>query len=275
MKYSLTSCGYQSRTVRLDVDRWIRGSNQSQNDIHVAMLNAVRFAWQNCPLTAHISGDPNMVDSASLFLSDGTEVLRVAGLKLQPGGYDWTTTPVLPSLPGSLYAAGRGSPNTIWPGLKWIFWVVVAIVVLSFLNTYGLIARFLRWLGGLPFSIVRSYYFTFHPHPAAPLVRGALATGNLLDGKALAQVLSEIPAGSRMFREARLAQAETLFHEMQTASEALLRRQRAEAHAKARHDYEEAALNSIQEAVALAAVALERAKALYRASRQVGKRTTT
>lgn len=118
--------------------------------------------------------------------------------------------------------------------------------------------------------LARWYYFYFHPHPAAPLVRAALSTGNVLDGKALAHALSEVPPGSAVFRAVRLEQAELLFHQMQAASAAHLRRQEQQAKSEAQRAYERAALNSIQEAVALAAVALERAKALYRASQQVG-----
>jgi hypothetical protein len=119
-------------------------------------------------------------------------------------------------------------------------------------------------------TLARWYYYFFHPHPATPLVRAALSTDNLLDGKALARALSEVPPGSAVFRAVRLEQAEQLFRQMQAASVAHLRRQEQQAKTEAQRAYERAALNSIQEAVALAAVALERAKALYRASQQVG-----
>jgi hypothetical protein len=114
------------------------------------------------------------------------------------------------------------------------------------------------------YSVARWYYFTFHPHPAEPLVRAAIESPNLGNGKALAAALGELPPGNSIFRGVRLVQAERLFNQMQVAS---ARRLRAiEAHAKA--EYERAAVLSIQEAMALAAVALERAKALYRASQR-------
>jgi hypothetical protein len=110
-------------------------------------------------------------------------------------------------------------------------------------------------------AVARWYYFTFHPHPAEPLVRAAISSPNVIDGRALAAALSELPPGNSTFRGVRLAQAEQLFNQMQAVSARKLRE--LETHARA--EYERAALVSVQEAVALAAVALERAKALYRA----------
>jgi hypothetical protein len=136
-----------------------------------------------------------------------------------------------------------------------------AIKVVAGIGTAGLL---LSWLIVQRDAIARWYYFTFDPHPAANLVHTAIQSAAPISGAALAQALSELPPRGVVLRSVRLVQAEALFHEMQRASEARLRAQRA----RAQDAYERAALASIQEAVALAAVALERAKALYRASQK-------
>ncbi len=141
----------------------------------------------------------------------------------------------------------------LWRTIKLIFWLGVS----------GLVAV---WIIRRRNAIARWYYFTFHPHPAADLVAAAIGSHAPLDGSALARALGELPPGNSIFRGVRLEQAEQLFRRMQKVSEARIREQRE----RAREGYERAALDSIQEAVALAAIALERAKALYRASQTVG-----
>lgn len=111
--------------------------------------------------------------------------------------------------------------------------------------------------------LMRWYFFAFHRHPAEPLVRRALASTALLESnaRALARALSQPPPGSSVLRSVRLAQAEKLFRELQSASEAKQRRLEELARRNAANAHEEAAFYGMQEAVALAAAALERAKA--------------
>ncbi len=112
--------------------------------------------------------------------------------------------------------------------------------------------------------IARWYYFTFHPHPAEPAIRAALASGTVLDGKALTEVLGEAPTGTGVFRAVRAAQAESLINEMQ----AMTRQQMEELRARAREKHEQAAVQQMQAALAEAAIALERAKAYLHASKR-------
>lgn len=118
-------------------------------------------------------------------------------------------------------------------------------------------------------ALARWYYFYFHPHPAEPLVNSALATGSFLDGDALAKALGEVPPDSPILREVRLQQAENLMAKMKTAANAHLRKHAKEQKAKAKEEYESAALASAQEAIAMAATALERAKNLYSTGKEV------
>lgn len=112
-------------------------------------------------------------------------------------------------------------------------------------------------------AIARWYYFTFHPHPAERTVRRALDARTTLDGRALASALGEVPPDNRILREVRIAQGERLVSEMRRVSERMIR----ENLQKARSDSERAAFVGIQEAIALAAVALERAKAAQAAGK--------
>ena len=123
------------------------------------------------------------------------------------------------------------------------------------------------WLFSKREAILRWYYFAFHPHPAAPLVQAALTSGNVGNGKAIAAALAEMP-DNRILRGVRIAQGEELVRQMQEMSRWHL----AKLQAKARDEHERAAVQSIQEAIALAAAALERAKAYYRASQTAGAR---
>jgi hypothetical protein len=139
--------------------------------------------------------------------------------------------------------------------LRWLPWAFVALVM-TFLFRQR--ERFARW-----------YYFYFHPHPAAPLVKAVVSDHTSVDGTALVAVLNEAPSGSRAFRAVRLIQTERLFRQLEKASAARLKRQRKEAKSNAARDYEHAAWVSIQESVKAAALVLERAKALHKASQDV------
>lgn len=143
---------------------------------------------------------------------------------------------------------------------QFIFWIsqhlvaAAGVVVCSFVIFIACLGRE---------EIARWYYFTFYPHPAEPAVRSALAQGRLLDGNRLAAVLGEVPPENRILREVRIAQGERLVAEMRQASDATIR----ESLKAARSHQERAAYLGIQEAIGLAAAALERAKAAHAASK--------
>ena len=136
-----------------------------------------------------------------------------------------------------------------------LFLSVVAIVVVIVWKSYEPVAR---W-----------YYFTFHPHAAEPTIRAAFASGSVLDGNALADILGEPETGSSIFRAVRAAQANALIDEMQ----AMTRRQIEEMEARTKEDraerYEVAAAQQMQAALAEAAIALEQAKAYLNASKRI------
>jgi hypothetical protein len=109
------------------------------------------------------------------------------------------------------------------------------------------------------------------------LVERAIATPttSAAQAHALADALSEVPPGSSTFRRVRLEQAERLYRQLDEANERRQREIERRARANAASAYEEAAHYGMQEAVALAAVALERAKAAARmASTLRGERAT-
>ncbi len=139
-----------------------------------------------------------------------------------------------------------------------IFWIVVGTPVII-LYGWGLYA--------LRIPVARWYYFNFDPHPAEPMVERALDSGTVLDGRALARALGELPPSSSVLARVRIEQGEKLVLRMQEMSNAKIR----EYQRRAAKDYERAALLSMQEAVALAAIALEKAKAVFRASQSVGR----
>lgn len=139
-----------------------------------------------------------------------------------------------------------------------ILYVLLPIGVLFLLSNFDAVVRCFD-------KIVRWYYFTFYPHPAEPVIRTALSSGSVLDGKALAAVLGERPSGSPAFRAVRVAQAESLIKEMQ----AMTRRQMDELKARAKEQYEKSAVQQMQAALGEAAVALEKAKIFLRASKRM------
>ncbi|HWB48628.1 MAG TPA: hypothetical protein VG651_05930 [Stellaceae bacterium] len=112
-------------------------------------------------------------------------------------------------------------------------------------------------------GIARWYYFTFHPHPAEPLIRSALSQGTRLDGDRLAAILGDLPPDNRVLRDVRIAQGDQLVAQMRQVSERTIE----ETLRDARADNARAAAVDIQAAIALAAVALERAKAAHAASK--------
>lgn len=125
----------------------------------------------------------------------------------------------------------------------------------------------LLWLFLNREPIARWYYFTFSPHPATDIIHYALATDvSSLDGGRLATLLGELPPDNSTLRGVRVQQAEQLYRELQNASARRARELEERARESAADSYERAAYVGIQEAVALAAVALERAKAAHRAA---------
>jgi secreted protein with Ig-like and vWFA domain len=107
------------------------------------------------------------------------------------------------------------------------------------------------------------------------MVRDALNTRTVLDGPAFAAILGELPPGSSTFRKVRLEQGEALVEQMQAMSRSIAATQaRAAARQyerQAAEGYEQAAIFGMQEAIALAAVALERAKAAWQTSEAIRK----
>lgn len=117
-------------------------------------------------------------------------------------------------------------------------------------------------------ALARWYFFRFHRHPAEQMVQRALLSPSTspANAQALARALGELPPGSSALRAARLRQAENLYRQLEVASAGRLdemERRLTEATDEAKR---EAAFYGMQEAVALAAVALARAKAAHRAA---------
>lgn len=206
------------------------------------------FARERCPQA------PLRVRALDLSSADALEISE-RDIWLFNYGADWFASQAQNNIEAN-------QAHRFWQRLSHRVWVIIQYIALIALAIF---------LSRKREPIARWYYFTFHPHPAAALVEAAVASSARLDGPALARALGEVPSGSAVFRSVRMAQAEQLFHRMRAVSEARIRQQRA----RARQEYEHAALNSLQEAVALAAVALERAKALYRASQSVGEERYT
>jgi hypothetical protein len=152
--------------------------------------------------------------------------------------------------------------TNVWLIIRILFWSAIAFPILVFL--FNRRRAFARWFD----SIVRWYYFTFYPHPAEPIVTKALRSGTVLDGPSLARALGEVPPGSSTFRSVWFEQAERLIGQMQEMSAVKIQ----ELERRAADDYERAALSTTREAIALAAVALERAKAAWRASESMRTR---
>jgi hypothetical protein len=159
--------------------------------------------------------------------------------------------------------------NAIW----WEkFWETAKVVVLFLLA--AIVFGFLLWHWQ---TFARWYFFLFYPHPARHMARQALNTRTVPNGRAFAAAIGEMPAGGAVFRKVRFEQGEELIAQMQALSRSIATEQERrlaaqDARNAARNErdaveaYERAALIDIQEAVALAAAALERAKATWRSS---------
>lgn len=80
LRYSMSDCRYGARRVRIDINFVNANYINLDNSIKELMRRAITFAWQSCPLQAHVSGDSYMVDGASAFLPDGFEAYQVMQL---------------------------------------------------------------------------------------------------------------------------------------------------------------------------------------------------
>jgi hypothetical protein len=134
---------------------------------------------------------------------------------------------------------------------RWAPWLLMAMLAL-----FGFAKRE---------TLSRWYFFHFHRHPAERMVERALLSPSTspANARALAQALGELPTGSSALRAARLRQAENLYHRLEVASAGRLHEMEQRLNEAADEAKKEAAFYGMQEAVALAAVALERAKAAH------------
>lgn len=256
VSYAMETCG-ATRSVAIRVEHFRRGYPEVAEAIHETIRRGVLYAWHHCPISSEDLSQRLAIDSIHIYLPGGTEAWRASG-------FGPVTTDVASgeSISGTVYdfqqtALYVGDFSEWWDGVLFAlgmssgtFWTVLFLIVLIGVAIWKREA------------LARWYYFRFHPHPAEPIVRGALASGSVLDGPKLARVLGDVPKGNRVLAEVRIAQGELLIQEMQALSRAKVREYERSAAAA----YQTAALQSINEAIALAAVALERAKALWRAS---------
>ena len=149
----------------------------------------------------------------------------------------------------------------LWGGFTMLLGIISLMIWAAIL--YG-IYRFIMYIRE---PVARWYYFTFHPHPAEPAIRSALSDGTMLNGNQLQTVLGEPPAGNAILRAVRAEQAQSLIAEM----EAMTKRRLRELEAHAKEQYEQAAAQQLQAALAQSAIALEQAKAMLHARQGVGR----
>ena len=305
LKFSMSDC-HEEWLVPIRRYVWVtstRSGNFDNRITETVLYRAAKYAWRECPLNfyfgAQLTKSPRYdITAVDLYLGDGTHAISAThmygDIGMSVGGsyawesvsdvaaderkqeladaqqntvrrYDFTPSaqPSAPVAAQTQVTEDTEQQHQELARLAHTIWVIVQ----------WLAAIFTLWvLIASRHALARWYYFYFYPHPAEPIVRAALKSGTVLDGKALANALSEIPPGSSTFRAVRLEQAEQLFHQMQDVSIAQLRRQEKQAPTRAREHLERAAFVSIQDAVSLAAVALDKAKALYSASQEIGVR---
>jgi hypothetical protein len=236
------------------------------------LLRVAEFAWHNCPRTYHrwtINGVDYHYDvhEVDIYTPDGLPVIQAAlggytgdGSMQSAQDYTWAVTDLgaqrkqqaaqvaqqqaVAAQRAALVQQDEAALATAGTVFR-VFLLVLA-------------AGFLFWMRE---PIARWYYFAFHPHPAAPAIRSALASGTVLDGGQLATILGEAAADGRILRAVRAEQAQALIVEMQSMTQAKIR----ELEARAKEQYEHAAAQHLQTALAQAAVALEQAKAMLNA----------
>lgn len=149
----------------------------------------------------------------------------------------------------------------LWSGFTTLLGIVSLMIWAAII--YG-IYRFIMYIRE---PVARWYYFNFHPHPAEPAIRAALSDSTVLNGKQLSTILGEPPADNAILRAVRAEQAQSLIAEM----EAMTKRRIWELEAHAKEQYEQAAAQQLQAALAQSAIALEQAKAMLHARQGVGR----
>ncbi len=266
VQFEMTSCGPNARSVRAHISQTFDadsfGDAARRDAFDEILREATVYAWSACPLATHVSGDPYTVDSAVIQMPDGQNIAEADHLINTKISFfnDMTFAPYRWEVVRSEKDASV---------LRTLRLVGIAVLLSPLAFLLRLIWSSRRSIGTGIAAGIRWYYFNLHPHPAEPLVRRAIETDRPLDGPSLARALQEVPPGNRFLREARLAQATRLFAQLETATMVRIR----QLERTARDEYQRAAIIASQEALALAAVALERARAAFKASQSVQWRT--
>jgi hypothetical protein len=140
-------------------------------------------------------------------------------------------------------------------------------IFFNWIKAIGALALLL-WLWASREAIARWYYFNFNPHPAEAMVQQTIAAGQAssANAQALARALGDLPPDNDILRRVRIEQAERLVNSLQYASAARARELAERDRIATIEAHERAAYYGMQEAIALAAVALEKAKAAYQAA---------
>jgi len=292
LTYSITACrneavGMPSRSVSVTSEK---SEYEDRRVVETVLYWATLYAWRACPLPV-IWGmvrplpQPRFeVKSIELYLPDGGLAIRATGLSSAMGPYRWATVEDVGAAQREMAArqaaqqeqaqqlaqarqaeedqSRRDAEEWSQRRDRWAAWSraheddakQIAIGV------GALIVSMALWRKRT--AILRWYFFNFHPHPAEPMVRAALR-GGALDGNALASALGEVPSRNSILRDVRIVQGERLVERMSRVSERTIKRDLA----RAREDHERAAFHGVQEAIALAAVALERARASHATSK--------
>ncbi|HEY1615603.1 MAG TPA: hypothetical protein VGF97_18135 [Rhizomicrobium sp.] len=270
--------GFDKRIVRVDLEK---SSYAFAKVVDGLLLRGAEFAWHNCPrifrrvFRNSVDYQYN-VHEVDIYTPDRLPVIRGElgagysgdGSMQSQRDYPWTVVDLAAQRKQQADELAQqqavAAQRTAWfqqraaeeASAAATAKIVVRVILLL------LVAGVLYWLRE---PIARWYYFAFHPHPAQSMVQAAIADGAPpLDGRALAAAVGELPPNNRILRKVRLEQGEQLVALMQESSRKRIR----EYELQAAHDYERAALAGIQEAIALAGVALERAKASFAASQR-------
>lgn len=252
MNYSMAKCEPMFRRVKITVQHYPLGNPAIAPVVHEAIRRAILFAWHNCPMQGEQMFYAGFeIDSAEIDLPGGTVAFNASNLgrgrlidhngEPPENSFDYQRV--------RFELSSFGIWRDTYGSLIWTLVILALAAVVGYLLREPL----LRW-----------YFFNFYPHPAAPMVEQALASAGNVDGKTLAASLGDMP-DNPILRQVRIEQGEALVRKMQEVSQQHVRQMQKQA----QETYERAALESIQEAIALAAIALARAKSLY------GRPTTT
>jgi hypothetical protein len=267
--------GFDERVVRVELEK----SNYAwAKVVDGLLLRAAEFAWHNCARTYNhwIANGLDYfynIHEVDIYTPDGQPVIRAElgagytgdGSMTSQHDYPWTVVDLgaqrkqeaAQLAQQQALAAQRAAWEQQRDADAAAGWATAGKVFRTILLL--LAAGLLFWMRE---PIARWYYFMFHPHPAAPAIRSALASGTVMDGKRLATILGEAPADGRILRAVRAEQAQALIVEMQSMTQARIR----ELEARAKEQYEHAAAQQLQAALAQAAVVHEQAKAMLNAT---------